>query len=103
MASENSVGIAEQIRSEFARQFGDKTDNYICGESEKFLQNDGLLLRFYNHREEKVSEAVQMLDRFLKWRKSFGVDSICESSIATEFLERGVMYTKGLTKQVKQF
>ena len=89
----------EQIRNAYVTTVTAEASEFIPGDVEKFLASDELLLRFHRHQKGDLTETVKMMERFLKWRKSFGIDTLSESDIGPEFLERGSIYVKGYTKE----
>ena len=96
------VEAAEEIRQHFHDTIREDSPSLIPGEAAKFLQNDALLVRFYNHQKGDVKNATKMLERFLKWRKSFGMDSLRESDISKSLLKRGAIHLKGHSKGGQQ-
>ncbi|XP_075250559.1 uncharacterized protein LOC142342840 isoform X2 [Convolutriloba macropyga] len=98
----NEPSIAEQVREKFRKSIREDAECFIPGEASKFLQRNDLLMRFYKHKKCDVSGASKMLERFLKWRKSFGMDSLSEESVTSTFYNSGAMYLKGLSREGNQ-
>ncbi|KAJ8431323.1 hypothetical protein Cgig2_013539 [Carnegiea gigantea] len=60
---------------------------------------DVILLKFLRARDFKVSEAYNMLEKSLAWRKEFGTDGIVEEELGFKELEGLVAYMHGYDKE----
>lgn len=62
-------------------------------------KGDVILLKFLRARDFKVSEAYNMLEKSLAWRKEFGADGIVEEELGFKELEGLVAYMHGYDKE----
>lgn len=60
---------------------------------------DVILLKFLRARDFKVSEALNMLEKSLAWRKQFGADGIVEEELGFKELEGLVAYMHGFDRE----
>ncbi|KAL2901113.1 Patellin-6 [Bienertia sinuspersici] len=60
---------------------------------------DVILLKFLRARDFKVSEAYNMLEKSLAWRKEFGADTIVEEELGFKELEGLVAYMHGFDRE----
>ena len=98
----DEASAVEEIKEQFNSTIKEDSPSLIPGEAAKFLQNDALLLRFYRHQKGDVKNAAKMLERFLKWRKTFGLDTLKEKDISKSLLKRGAIHLKGYSRGGQQ-
>lgn len=95
MSSENETHAEKVIR--LKRQFLEEAaqDNYLYDDEdlERIKLDDWYIERYLLHCKDNYDDAFSMLRESMRWRKSFGVNSLSETDFPREYYQSGSFFT----------
>lgn len=96
--SEETLHSIELIRSMFIGEVNQNPELYDQVDVDKVSNDNFCVTRFLNHHEGDVDKGFAQLVDTMRWRKSFGVNSIKSSNFPQEYFQTGESHFYGYDK-----
>jgi len=87
--------LVSYLRGKFLAQISTCHEDYSDTDIDNIRSKDWILCRFLEAKDGNIDESLKMLTICMKWRKSFGVNSLNVHSFPREYYQMGGIFAYG--------